>query len=252
MKKIIFIIAILLSVSKIFAIPDTLSNTMKKANIAYKNGDYQKAQNLYESILKAGYEAPEVYYNLGNTYFKEKNIAKAILNYERARKLAPKDEDIKNNLEYANLFVKDEFNQVPEFFVDRFYNSILKMFSSNTWAVICIISFVLSLVFMLIFFFSKIIIRRKISFFSAIILFFISILSLNFSAQMKNYYTKPNSAIIMKINTMKSSPEEGGTDLFILNPGVKVKIKGQSDGWYEVKLPNGKIGWLKKSDVELI
>ncbi len=253
MKKllIIFTIAIIgkLAISQV---PDSLYNMYNKAAEAYKNNNYDTAIILYNKILATDYEAPEVYYNLGNAYFKENDIAHAILNYERALKLKPSDDDAKNNLKYANLFVKDEFNNVPVFIFDRIYRGIVHIFSSNTWAVISIASFILALSLFMIFLFSKIISRRKIAFFGSILLIFISLTGFAFSAQMKNYFTKPNEAIIMQISTIKSSPEEDGTDLFILNPGIKVEIKDQTNDWYEVRLPNGKIGWIKTQNVEVI
>jgi tetratricopeptide (TPR) repeat protein len=252
MKQIFSAIIIILTYNFALSQTDTLLNLYNAGNQAYKENNYEQAIVLYEQILDAGYQAPEVYYNLGNAYFKQNNVAKAILNYERALKLKPGDEDIKNNIKYANLFVKDEFNNVPTFVFDRIYNAIVHIFSSNTWAILSIVAFVLSLALFLVFLFSKVISRRKLSFFLSIILIVISAISFVFSAQMKNYFTKPNAAIIMNINTIKSSPEDDGTDLYILNPGIKVQIKDQAENWLEVRLPNGKIGWIKKENVEII
>ncbi len=250
--KIKLIILFLLVSLGLQAQPDSLLHDYSMANTQYKNKQYAQAADLYQKILSAGYESPEVFYNLGNAYFKTNNIAKSILYYEKALKLAPHDKDILNNLKYANQFVKDEFNVVPEFFLDRIFNSILHLFNSNLWAIISIISFILSLTLFVIFLFSKIILRRKISFALSFVFLFVTLLSFWFSYQMKDLYTKPHNAIIMEVNTLKSSPENDGTDLFILNKGVKVQIEGENDGWFEVKLPNGKVGWLKKEDVGVI
>lgn len=225
---------------------------LHKANDSYIAENFGQAIEDYDSILSTNYEAAELYYNLGNAYFKDNNLPMSIVNYERALRLAPNDEDIIYNLKHANLFVQDEFVEVPDFFLDKIYNSVLHIFGSNTWALMSINAFILALVIFFVFLFSKIVIRRKFAFFGSILLVLFSVLTLNFSYQTKVAITNPNAAIVMQISTVKSSPEIDGTEIFILNPGVKVGLKSSNDEWYEVKLPNGKVGWIRKDLVEVI
>jgi len=250
--KIYTIILILLVSVGLNAQPDSLLEQYTLASKKYQNNEFSEAVNLYENILSSGYEASEVYYNLGNSYFKQNQIAKSILNYERALELSPSDKDILNNLKYANMFVKDEFNKVPDFFLDKFYSSILHLFSSNIWVIISIIAFATLLSLIVWFLFSNIVLRRKIAFYLSILFLFITISSVYFSYKTKDLLINPHSAIIMQVNTIKSSPENTGTDLFIINPGVKVKIKEEYNNWFEIILPNGKIGWIKSNSVEII
>ena len=251
MKKLLFIIFIIIHFS-VSAQTENETKIIFEANEAYKNNDFALAIEKYDYFLQNNVESAELYYNLGNSYFKQNDIAKAILYYERALRLSPNDENIIYNLEHANLFVQDEFTEVPDFFLDKIFNSILNFFGSDIWAVISIITFVLALGIFLIFLFSKIVIRRKLAFFGAIILIVFTQLSFIFSYQTKKNIVHSNYAIIMQISTIKSSPENDGTEIFILNPGVKVKVESQNNDYYEVKLPNGKVGWILKKLIEIV
>ncbi|MBN2890470.1 MAG: tetratricopeptide repeat protein [Bacteroidales bacterium] len=252
MRRLKLLIIILIATTSIFAQKENLLSTFEQANIEYADENFEQAINKYESVVEKKYESAELYYNLGNAFFKQNNIPKAIVNYERAYRLSPNDEDIKHNLEHANLFVQDEFTKVPDFILDRIYHGVVHVLGSNTWALISINTFILGLTVFLIFLFSKIVSRRKLAFFFSILLMMFSIITFSFSAESKKQITEPNAAIIMEISTIKSSPENDGTDLYILNPGVKVGIKSINNDWYEVKLPNGKIGWIQKNVVEII
>ena len=250
-KRLLFILFFLVSFT-VFAQTDIETNYILSAHKAYTDNDFALAIEQYDYFLQNNLESAELYYNLGNTYFKQGEIAKTILYYERALRLSPRDEDIIYNLEYANLFVQDEFTEVPDFFMDKILDSTLNVFGSNVWAVISVISFVLALGIFLIFLFSKVVIRRKLAFFGAIILIIFTQLSFIFSYQTKKNIIHSNYAIIMQISTIKSSPENDGTEIFILNPGVKVEIESTNNEYYEVKLPNGKIGWILKQSVDVI
>ncbi len=252
MKKFLILFFVFIINNFLYSQTDSLYIVFNQANKAYKDNDFELAIEKYNQIVESEYHSAELYYNIGNAYFKQKDYPKAILYYQKASKLSPRDEDIKHNIEYANQFVSDEFIEVPEFVLDRIYFSIVRSFSSNTWALISINSFIFSLALFFVFLFSKIRLNRKLAFFTSIVLVAVSVSSFKFSADMKKYQTHPNSGIIMNISTLKSSPGNDGTDLYILNPGTKVKIKSENDEWIEVRLPNGKIGWLKKTSIEPI
>ncbi|MBN2662369.1 MAG: tetratricopeptide repeat protein [Bacteroidales bacterium] len=252
MSKIYSVIVLVLFSFAVKAQTDSLLLTFDAANKFYENNNFQSAIDSYEQILATGYEASEIYYNLGNSYFKNNNFPYAILNYERALKLKPNDDDIIYNIEYSNLYIKDQYNQVPDFIIDKIHTKIVHSADSNTWAILSISFFILSLIVFMIFLFSKIIIRRKIAFFISILFMFISIVSFAFSSNMKSYFQNPNAAIMMEISTLKSSPQTDGTDLFIINPGVKLIIEDKNTDWFEVKLPNGVKGWVKKDMLEVI
>src|SRR6266571_8467857 len=112
----------------------------EQANQSYRNGDYKKAAQLYEKILDNGYESAALYYDLGNCYFKLENIPATILSYERARRLAPHDEDISYNLRLANLRVVDKIDALPRLFFVDWGTALMNMFSSDGWALVEIVS----------------------------------------------------------------------------------------------------------------
>jgi len=252
MKKRLIIYTLLFFSLNIAAQTDSIQVLFNQANKDYAANKFKNAILLYQDICNKDYHSPELYYNMGNAYFKDGQLANAILFYEKALKLKPKDEDIKYNLDYANLFVKGDFNTVPDFVLDKYYHKTLHVASSNTWAIISISLFSLALIVFLVFLFSKATIYRKISFFASIILLIVSIITFSFSSNMKSFHTNPSTAIVMGVDTLKSSPQADGTELVIINEGVKVKIENQNDNWYEVKIPNGVNGWLRKENVKKI
>ena len=122
------------------AIAQEASLQFEQANQLYRNGEYEQAATMYEQIVMNGYESPALYYNLGNTYFKLKNIPAAILNYERAKRLAPHDDDIAHNLRLANLRVVDKIEPIPQLFFIEWWRLLMGVFSSSGWAVAAIVA----------------------------------------------------------------------------------------------------------------
>jgi tetratricopeptide (TPR) repeat protein len=112
------------------------------ANAAYAKGDYEKAAGLYEQLLSGNEVSAEVYYNLGNAYYKSGKLGLAILNYERARKIAPEDEDILANLKLANQKTEDKIEAAPQLFLTEWKSSITGLMSERAWSVCCILLFV--------------------------------------------------------------------------------------------------------------
>ena len=224
------------------------------ANNAYAEQNYEKAVGFYEKVLEKDLESAELYYNLGNAYYKLHDIASAILNYERARQLAPNDEDIQYNLELARKQITDKIEPIPEFFLLRWSKKALNLFSSNAWALMSLISFIAFLVLFSVYLYSGKLGVKKSSFWIAIIALIISIASFSFSYQQKQDLVNSREAIVFSQKvTVKSSPSESGTGLFVIHRGVKVYVvDNEIKGWYEVKLADGNKGWLKRETVEPI
>ena len=223
---------------------------LDSANSYYSSAYYEKAINAYDSILKSGFESSEVYFNLGNAYFKSNKITSAILNYERAKLLAPEDEDIQFNLEMANKYITDKIEALPEFFLTKWVRSIISTFDSDTWAYISFFAFLSFLILILIYLFIRIVILKKISFFLALLVLILSIKSYVFSSILKSDITECNMALILTPTVnIKSSPDEKGTDIFVLHEGTKLSIVDSLSNWYDIKLKNGNQGWILKGDV---
>ena len=224
-----------------------------KANKHYIAGEYDQAIKSYQEILNNNKESAEVYYNLGNALYKTGSYTQSILNYERARLLAPNDEDIQFNLDLANQHVVDAIDPLPQVFFVRWWNNITNKHSVDGWAKISVIAFILFLILSGLFFFTNKSLVKRISFWVGILTIVISIFSFNFAARHKKRMTEHNFAIITQPSvTVKSSPSESGTDLFLIHEGLKVEIKDRLGGWMEIRLSDGNQGWLPSNSIERI
>ncbi len=223
------------------------------ADSAYVDGNYQKAILFYDSLLSQGVSA-ELYYNLGNTYYRLDDITHAVLNYERALQLAPGDEDIRFNLQMAQSKTIDKIVPESEAFFVTWYHSLVNIASVDGWATIALISLALAVVLALLYLFSNPIWMRKVGFFGAFVTLFVFIIANILAWQQKDTLEHRKSAIIMESAvTVKSTPAKNGTDLFVLHEGTKVTIIDDSmREWKEIRLADGKQGWLETKQMETI
>jgi len=232
---------------------DIADDRFNEANELYQKGDFSDAIAYYEELIHNGFVSPELLYNLGNSYFKINKIPDAILNYERAKRLRPDDEDIKFNLKIANLKIVDKIDTVPQFFMVEWYNNIFGLFSSGTWSIFIIIFSWFSFAALITYFIIWNNLIRKISFFAAIVGFFIAISCLIFAFEQSVEEDANNEAIIFTASVyIKSSPDDSSTDLFILHEGTKVLLLDVVGSWRKIKLRNGNIGWLPDNTIEII
>lgn len=227
--------------------------TKAEGDSAYMRNDYASAIQIYENLLKKG-EAAEVYYNLGNSYYKADEIAKAILNYERALLLKPGNADIRANLEIARSKTIDKVVPTPEIFFVAWTKSLINSLSIDAWAKLGIVFFILLLVSLSLFFFSKQVLWKKAGFIAGIVFLVFVVLSNIFASQQMSQLRNRSAAIVLSPSvTVRSTPSESGTSLFILHEGHKVEIKDDSmREWKEIRLEDGKVGWLPSSTIEAI
>jgi len=253
MKRWIILI-LFINVAVFMANAQKVDPLIDSANNAYANNKYEKAVRFYEKVLNKGIESAGLYYNLGNAYYKMHDLASAILNYERARQLAPNNEDIQYNLELARQRTTDKIERIPQFFLLRWAKQFLNLFSSNVWAIISLVSFIGFLILFSLYLYSGKLGIKKTSFWIGLLAILISISSFIFSYQQKQEIEHSGEAIVFSPKvTVKSSPSESGTELFVIHEGTKVFIVDeQIKGWYEVKLADGNKGWLKRKTVKPI
>ena len=227
--------------------------TKAEADSAYARGHYQQAIKDYETLLKQG-AAAELYYNLGNAYYRSENITKAVLNYERALLLSPGDRDIRFNLQIANSKTIDKIVPESEMFFFTWYRSLVNLMSVDGWARMSLISLTLVIVLLLIYLFSDRLWLRKTGFFGGIILLVVFLFSNLFAWQQKQNLMYRKGAIITASSvTVKSTPAQNGTDLFVLHEGTKVVITdGSMKGWKEIRIADGKEGWIETKKMEEI
>ena len=231
----------------------TQGDLIQSATEAYSKEDYKQATELYSEAINLNGESAIIYYNIGNCYYKLNNVAQAILHYERALLLEPGNNDIRFNLEVAKLKTVDKFEPVDRFFVVEWMESLQNLFSTNQWAYAGLGSFFLLITCLVLFFFSRKIGLKKTGFYLGIVMLVVCIASNSFSYRQKEKLVNRKTAIILTPTvTIKSSPDNSGTDLFILHEGSKVTIKDQVGNWCEIKNADGSVGWIKNTDLEVI
>jgi tetratricopeptide (TPR) repeat protein len=226
---------------------------VQKANLLYAEGEFEMAIEAYEEILRSGMEAPQIYYNLGNAYYRHGLLPSAILNYERALLLAPHDRDIRHNLNLAYGQITDKIEPVGVFFLTRWFSNLRNSTHSDNWAIASIVAFLLFLAGLLFFAFAKSTFLRKLAFFLAILAIVASGITFAFSNKQKHMLVNRDRGIVFSPSvTVRSAPEAGGTELFVLHEGTRVKILQSIGQWYEIELEDGNVGWMHGSHLEII
>ena len=227
--------------------------TKAEADSAYVRGEYQQAITDYEALLKQGGSA-ELYYNLGNAYYRTENITKAVLNYERALLLSPGDRDIRFNLQIARSKTIDKIVPESEMFFITWYRALVNLMSVDAWARVALISLTLVIVLLLVYLFASRIWLRKVGFFGGILLLAVFVFSNLFAWQQKqNLLFRKGAIVVSPSVTVKSTPAKNGTDLFVLHEGTKVDITDASmRGWLGIRIADGKEGWVERKQLEEI
>ena len=227
--------------------------TKQNADDEYAKGNYQQAIKDYQEILKAGVSS-EIYYNLGNAYYRTDNITQALLAYERALQLSPGDNDIRFNLQYARSKTIDKITPETEMFFVTWYNSLVNFTSVDRWANTAIVSIVMALLLILVFLFAPQMWARKSGFYgSAVFLLLFAFANLFAFQQKHELETKQGAIVIAPTVNVKKTPAASGTDVFVIHEGTRVDITDRGmKQWRGVKLADGREGWLKTSQIEEI
>jgi len=247
--------------------PDTLSNqsfsfaadstqlelTKALGDSAYSAGDYATAVDVYEHLLEDG-ESATLYFNLGNAYYKEDEIAHAILNYERALRLAPSDKDIRFNLDLARSKAIDRTSERIEIFFVRWFRSFASLLSLDGWARVGIALFLLFLCTVALFVFGKKRSLRKTSLILSLVFLLLTVCANAIGHSQKRRLTVRTEAIVMQPSVVvRSTPSASGTELFVIHEGRKVTITDNSmQAWKEIALEDGNVGWLEAKALEVI
>ena len=227
--------------------------TKQNADDEYAKGNYQQAIKDYQEILKTGVSS-EIYYNLGNAYYRTDNITQALLAYERALQLSPGDNDIRFNLQYARSKTIDKITPETEMFFVTWYNSLVNFTSVDRWANTAIVSIVMALLLILVFLFAPQMWARKSGFYgSAVFLLLFAFANLFAFQQKHELETKQGAIVIAPTVNVKKTPAVSGTDVFVIHEGTRVDITDRGmKQWRGIKLADGREGWLKTSQIEEI
>ncbi len=238
----------------IFSLADDPANVLfQKGNQLYAKAQYRQAAQIYQQILKEGYQSAAVYFNLGNAYYKSDDLPSAILYYEKAHKLAPNDPDINVNIRFANLKIADKIEPQPTFFVTRWWQSFILALPVNTLAVLSTVFILSGFLLLIAYLFANVLILKKAFFYTGILAIGIGIISIFMASRQVNYFDENHEAVVFSNSVVvKSSPDANAKPLFVLHEGTKVAINRQNGNWIEIELSNGNSGWIMTDQVKSI
>ncbi len=224
------------------------------ADSAYTHEHYAEAAVIYRQLVDSMGESAQLYFNLGNCYFRQDSLARAILYYERARLLDPSDDDIRFNLEMARAKTVDKVVPASEMFFVSLYRQLVLSMSIQGWAVLAVAMFMLALLALAVYFFAPLLWAKKTGFTVAILAFLVCIFANVAAVRQRHQIEHRTGAVIMAPSAVvKSTPSASGTDLFILHEGTHVEIVDDSmKEWVEVHMTDGKQGWLPRRELEVI
>ncbi len=245
------VMVLMLSAAALHA--ETAEQAFDQANQLYQQGTFTDAIEKYEAILQSGLVSAELYYNLGNAYYKTGNIGKAILNYERALRLQPNDDDILHNLQLANLMLTDRIEPTPRLFIWDWWEGIKRAFSLSgiTWISYVIFLFLLGSIATVLL--AGTYALRRVGFAAALggaVLLGIALVI--FFGKLDDVQRSDLAVVTANITTIKNSPDPKSTDAFVLHSGVKVLITDRVNEWLKIRLADGKVGWMERNACEVI
>ncbi len=251
--NIYFLIAIFAITASYCCFGDEKIDLFNKGNESYKNGKYKESLESYLKILDMGYESGELYFNIGNCYYKLNDIGRSILFYEKAKKLIPGNKDLNANLQLARLKAVDRIKPLPEFFLFKLIRTIIYLFPLSFMIWTAAGFYTAAFLFLIIWTLSRKRFIRLFSLRTSMVLGSIFLLfSVGIIGQTLTEKNKKEAVILVDKVDVKGSPSEDGIDVFSLHEGTKVRIDQESDEWIEIVLADGKVGWIKKTIVGII
>jgi tetratricopeptide (TPR) repeat protein len=239
MKHLIYIVVFITSFG--FA-----QSGFEKGNVLYQKGQYEQAIQAYESVLDSHQQSAELYFNLGNCYYKLNKVAPAIYNYEKALVLAPEDADITNNLKFAKKLTIDEVKDVPKVGFAKLLRDFTGIYHFNTWAWISVVFGLLFLGFFIGYYFSPSTRSKRIFFFGMFVWIVSLLVSLGAAIFEKNHFVNERPAIVFaEVTEVKSEPQKASPATFTLHEGTKVFVLETLGKWKKIQLTDGTEGWIE-------
>jgi tetratricopeptide (TPR) repeat protein len=241
MKKLFYILSLLFLTQGIFA-----QSAFEKGNALYQKGDFKGAAEAYNSIIQNNEQSAEVYFNLGNTYYKLNELAPSILNYEKALLIDPGNEDVAINLSIARKLIIDDVRPAPQTGFKQALFNVTGNYHYNTWAWVAVSFAGLCLVLFLGYYLSGTTLLKRIFFtgmFASVLCLVVSVLSAMF---VKTEVNNQHPAIVFaEVASVKPSPSPKEKDAFVLHEGIKVDVLQTKDGYKKIKLADNSIGWIE-------
>jgi tetratricopeptide (TPR) repeat protein len=250
MKKIFAYITLsLLSLNMFSADVDALADS---AQNYFMQTRYAEAVVLYDSICRMGYSSSDLYYNMGNCYFRLNEIPYSVYYYEKSLMLNPSNSDAEFNLNIANRSLKQVVEVLPKPFYERWGTAVLGIMGTDAWTIFNIIMLALVLAGIALYLFMGSIALRKLGFSVAVIAFVLFILTAICAYKSSVMITENNYAVVFEQSMVKSSPNADAVNSFEIFEGLKVNVVDSANGMYNIRLADGKEGWIDANDVKLL
>lgn len=253
MKKIFSLLCLMLVALMGSSRATAQQELINEAALAYDSAQYQRTIEAYEQIAAQYGVNPNLYYNLGNAYYKSQNYSKAILNYERCLLYDPSNDDAQQNLELARLQCVDKIESIEPMFFVTWSNAIRNMLSCDGWGTLgtCFLS--LFLIGLAAYFFGRRTALRKVGFYGAIISVILCFVCIHYAGAQRDHILNREYAVVMTPSVIvRASPAESGTQLFTIHEGLKVRVRETLSGWSEIELSDGNVGWMPSEGLEVI
>ncbi len=249
MKKLLFILLLACQVVS----SQSADELFQKANNEYKLEQYDLAIKTYQQIDSMGVVSSELYYNIGNCYYKLNEVAPAIYNYEKALLIDPLNEDASNNLIFAKRLTIDNIEVLPKSLLQKLDEAFVKKLSYDQWAIISVVLSILGCSLFLLFYFAYASGRKRFFFVTSMISFLLLIATISFTFKEFAFSQNNVEAIIFAEETdIKNAPTLNSEDVFKLHEGTKVKVLDTVDNWKKIKIADGKIGWIPGSELKIL
>jgi len=223
------------------------------ATEAYNKGDYNKAIDHYLKILEGGQHSAELYFNLGNSYYKLDQIAPSIYYYEKALLLAPNDPEIANNLVYAQNMTLDDIETMPKTGLSELYESVVGFMSFDQWGYTAVIFMLLFVFLYIAFYFFRYATQKRIAFIVGVVSLIISLVAVLFAFLSYNDFNADLPAIVFsKEVVVKSEPNERSQGVFKLHEGTKLNVLEELKNWKKIQIADGQTGWLSSESIKIL
>lgn len=224
-----------------------------RATEAYNGGEYQEAVDNYLEILENGQHSAELYYNLGNTYYKLNQIAPSIYYYEKALLLKPNDREVKNNLSYARNMTLDAIDEMPQTGLSKIYDSVIGLLSYDQWSYVAVVFMLLFVLLYIAFYYFRYASRKRTAFVTSMVSLIFAIVAFVFAYTQYNTFQTDRPAIVFAEETsVKAEPNKKSQEAFALHEGTKVNVLDQLNDWQKIRIADGTTGWIPKEDIKLL
>ena len=224
-----------------------------QATVAYNEGSYEKCIELYKTILENGQHSAELYYNLGNSYYKLNDVANSIYFYEKALLLAPNDSEIQNNLGYAQQMTLDAIDVLPETGLSKIYKTVTGALTFDEWAYLSVVCMILFVLLYIVFYYAQFSTKKRWAFITSLVSLSVAVISIVVALIQYQDYKAYNPAIIFADEVgIQAEPNTASDEVFVLHSGTKVRVLEELNDWKQIRIADGKTGWVTSKSLRLL